>query len=641
MANLPEVDQYDAGVYQLETTDPALAGANGIMNTPTKSLVNRARYLLNRMLDGALSFVVDSGTANAIVASLPQPIAALVDGMEVSFRVAASVTGATTLKLTNTGGPTLATLPLYGGDYVALVGGELPAGSTVRAKLNLSLNASNGGAWVIQSVSGGIPRILTAPSGDTSTLAANMAALFNAADGLAAVNVGVGVDVTLTKTQYGAAILKLTGTPTAAINLVLPAQSGQWIIWNQQGGTNNITVKPAGGTGVILPQGNVASIVCSDGAVASFASAQAGQSFLTAVPITGVTGTTLTISGGYTPGAVMLEKNGSLLEPAGSAPDYTATTSPTITLTRAAVSTDTFTLYKFTTFTVANAVQKSGDTMTGPLVLAAGSTVPTPAANDNSQAPANTAWVMGQISGVVGSMRNAVMSVTAAGVSQTWSAKELVVETALGGSRYCVANPSGTINLGTTGAGGMDTGAAPTSGWVALYGIYNPTTSTFNLLAQNVTSAVASEVYSGANMPAGYTASALVAVLPTNSSGQIPILQVRDREVYKIVTTVLSSTSTPSVFTALSISSAVPQNAKKISGTLSINNTTTATVNMQVSGDINGVDRKTIAASNPSTGFSMSTPYDLMLSAAQTMYWASSTNGGTLTSTVEVTRYSI
>lgn len=366
MANITETDSFDAGVYQLETTDPALGGANGIMNTPPRSLTNRTRFLLNRILDGILSFVADSGVKNAIVASFPQPITALVDGMEVSFRVAVLSDAAVTLKLTNTGGATLPTLPLWGGDHVALPGGELPAGATVRAKLNLTLNASNGGAWVISSITGGYARILTPTSGDMSNRAANMAAVFNATDGMTTVNVGVGADVVLTAAQCGCAILKLTGTPTAAINLVLPGgQTGQWVINNQQGGTNNITVKPSGGTGVVLPQGSSPTIVVSDGTTASFASAVAGQAAFTPIPITGVTGTTLTVPGGFTPGGIFIEKNGSLLE----APDFSAPTSPTITLTKAAISTDYFTIYRFNSFNVANAIQKSGDAMAGPLTV--------------------------------------------------------------------------------------------------------------------------------------------------------------------------------------------------------------------------------------------------------------------------------
>lgn len=45
MANLPESSNFDAGVYQLETTDPVVGGANGVSNTPLKNLANRTKYL--------------------------------------------------------------------------------------------------------------------------------------------------------------------------------------------------------------------------------------------------------------------------------------------------------------------------------------------------------------------------------------------------------------------------------------------------------------------------------------------------------------------------------------------------------------------------------------------------------------------
>lgn len=49
MANLPEVDEFTSGVYQWETTDPAEAGPGGILTLPLKALVNRTRYLFNRL----------------------------------------------------------------------------------------------------------------------------------------------------------------------------------------------------------------------------------------------------------------------------------------------------------------------------------------------------------------------------------------------------------------------------------------------------------------------------------------------------------------------------------------------------------------------------------------------------------------
>jgi hypothetical protein len=45
MANLSETSTFDAGVYQLELTDPVIGGPSGISNTPLKNLANRTKYL--------------------------------------------------------------------------------------------------------------------------------------------------------------------------------------------------------------------------------------------------------------------------------------------------------------------------------------------------------------------------------------------------------------------------------------------------------------------------------------------------------------------------------------------------------------------------------------------------------------------
>lgn len=45
MANLTETATFDAGIYQLETTDYALGGAGGIMNLQAQALANRTTYL--------------------------------------------------------------------------------------------------------------------------------------------------------------------------------------------------------------------------------------------------------------------------------------------------------------------------------------------------------------------------------------------------------------------------------------------------------------------------------------------------------------------------------------------------------------------------------------------------------------------
>lgn len=58
MANLTEASTFDAGVYQIETTDPVSGGAAGIANKPLINLANRTKYLKDH-LD-----LIEAGTTN-------------------------------------------------------------------------------------------------------------------------------------------------------------------------------------------------------------------------------------------------------------------------------------------------------------------------------------------------------------------------------------------------------------------------------------------------------------------------------------------------------------------------------------------------------------------------------------------------
>jgi hypothetical protein len=250
---------------------------------------------------------------------------------------------------------------------------------------------------------------------------------------------------------------------------------------------------------------------------------------------------------------------------------------------------------------------------------------------------------MGQVAGVVGSTRNLAMSVTAASATATLTADEIIVETALGGVRYCLPSFSKTINLATTGAGGMDTGSAPVSGYVALYAIWNPTTATAALLAKNATAGVQTNVYSGANMPAGYTASALVGVWPTNGSGQFIIGTTLDRRFFSIGVTVLSVTSSQSSFASLSIASAVPPNARSYQGTVatSTTQTTSNTVSTAIACDVNGTGTQSVTSALTSTsGFqAWINTGDVPITAPQTTFWKNSASGGTPSSVIIIYAY--
>lgn len=55
MADLPEVNNWEPGIYQLETSDPVLGGPEGIDNQQAKQLANRTQWLrdqIQKILDG-------------------------------------------------------------------------------------------------------------------------------------------------------------------------------------------------------------------------------------------------------------------------------------------------------------------------------------------------------------------------------------------------------------------------------------------------------------------------------------------------------------------------------------------------------------------------------------------------------------
>jgi phage-related tail fiber protein len=72
MANLPELNEFTEGVYQLETSDPVLGGADGMTNVPIKALVNRTRWLKAQVdaLAEAVEGAIDEAYVQAELAKL-------------------------------------------------------------------------------------------------------------------------------------------------------------------------------------------------------------------------------------------------------------------------------------------------------------------------------------------------------------------------------------------------------------------------------------------------------------------------------------------------------------------------------------------------------------------------------------------
>lgn len=404
MANLPEVSTFDAGVYQIETSDPVLGGPTGISNLQAKALANRTKYLKDHV------DALEASAANMASQTYVQDEIAKLD-FKQSVRVA------TTANITLSGGQTIDGIALTSGDRVLVKNqttgaqngiyvvsasawsratdandsAEVTAGmmvSVAEGAVNadtvwklvtndpITLGVTTltfyditfGYAPLNSPALTGNPTAPTPASGDNDTSIATTAFVTNAIDGMVTVNVAGGSSVALTAAQGGTGIIQLTGTITASFFLNLPAASGTYLIWNNTSGAFNITAQVTGGPGssVVLPQGS-AIIVFSDGTNVKAASS-AGQAFLAPQEFTPANGTTtLTVLGGYTPGALIVTKNGAVLK---NGDDYTATTSPTITLAAAANGTDEFTAYVFTAFAVANALPLSGGTLSGTTTMA-------------------------------------------------------------------------------------------------------------------------------------------------------------------------------------------------------------------------------------------------------------------------------
>lgn len=230
---------------------------------------------------------------------------------------------------------------------------------------------------------------------------------------------------------------------------------------------------------------------------------------------------------------------------------------------------------------------------------------------------------------------NLRMSVAAASATATLTADSVTVTTGAGGKAYILPAFSKVINLGTTGAGGMDTGTATANGFVGIYAIYNPTTQVSALLATMETAAVLPIVYGGANMPAGYTASALVSVAPIHSvAGQFAVLYQANNQVDYLGANILTG-STAIVSGQFRTHAAIPYSAKYLSGFNQVGNSglagvsqiLTSTSNVNVGGQFN---------TTTVNGSSQALPYRVMVGTPGGLYQTTSSTAGTPSFTISV-----
>ena len=259
----------------------------------------------------------------------------------------------------------------------------------------------------------------------------------------------------------------------------------------------------------------------------------------------------------------------------------------------------------------------------GNLTLKGGVTVGATFNADGTISGGNAVATLDQLTGAAGTVCNAKMSLTAASSSAAFSAEQIVVATSLGGAPLLLPNYSQTINLATTGAGGMDTGSAPTSGFVSLYAIYG--TAGTSILACNATTS-SGTIYSGAHMPSGYAYSALIGVWPTNSSGQFVIGSLQDRRVNIVLTVAFTGAATATnTYQTLSLSSIVPPNAVTVSGVFGSPVSGSYSPAIAIASNTSGVGEQLFVVNAnglSSDGFYMGAPFDnLIMTTAQQMAW--------------------
>ena len=245
---------------------------------------------------------------------------------------------------------------------------------------------------------------------------------------------------------------------------------------------------------------------------------------------------------------------------------------------------------------------------------------------------------------VVGTTSNVRASLATAGTTITVAADSVVVGTTLNGSSYLLTSYSQSFNGASVGAGGMDVGSLPSSSYVALYAIYNPTAPAVSILG---TSCAAScpTVYSGGNMPAGYTASALLTTLPTNGTPAIKASYVKGKTVFIGAVNTPTTTSNIATPTSASISTAVPPNAIAIGGSLFEACGTTpgaAGMILIIGADANLTGQQELQFNCQSASITGQAPFsNFLITTSQSLFWEVTVAGTGPQALVQITQYQI
>jgi hypothetical protein len=121
--------------------------------------------------NSALTYAIDTGSANAYTVSYSPPVTQLIDGLVLSFKAKAANTTTSTISVNG-----LSSAPIYSQSQQALQGGEIVANGLVTVSWNSTLNA-----FVLRASSGGKLQVPTATASNQAVNLSQMNSAISAA----------------------------------------------------------------------------------------------------------------------------------------------------------------------------------------------------------------------------------------------------------------------------------------------------------------------------------------------------------------------------------------------------------------------------------------------------------------------------
>ena len=258
-----------------------------------------------------------------------------------------------------------------------------------------------------------------------------------------------------------------------------------------------------------------------------------------------------------------------------------------------------------------------------------GANIVFPAQNVPGATNPSHAVPMAQAAGVVGAARAVTADVATASATMNFMADEIIVETALGGTRYCLSSLNQSVSTLASGIGGVVGAPLTAPGYAGVYAAYNPSTGAQGVFLANANAALPNVA---AAPPAGWAATALISVWPIDASGRFVQGYQVDRTIYlTAVSAPFYTTTTPVVaYTSLNVANVIPANARRFSGVAQAQVTNaTSSIGLSIAGSGTGVGGQTIQAGGYSGAGQTVGNFTVPVITPQTFFYTASAGGGT------------